>query len=111
MTSHTSTNYRAPSPLVLPNPIIFGAPPAIPEELEEEDEAQFFSAPSPPFSPPDSPESTAQEMQTMEIDLQPKPTKTGSSLVDPYFERAMDRRESGDLKLTLEPPPFHISRQ
>ena len=64
--------------------------------MEDDDESRAFSAPSPLCSPPDSPESNAQEM---EIPSTP-PTRV---------ERAMDRRDSGDLTLSLEPPRFHIS--
>ena len=76
--------------------------------MEDDNESRAFSAPSPLCSPPDSPESNAQEM---EIPSTP-PTRVAarsSGILNSAFERAMDRRDSGDLTLSLEPPRFHIS--
>jgi hypothetical protein len=88
---------------------VTSAQPTIPEEeMEDDDESRAFSAPSPLCSPPDSPESNAQEM---EIPSTP-PTRVAarsSGILNSAFERAMDRRDSGDLTLSLEPPRFHIS--
>ena len=78
------------------------------EDMEDDDESRAFSAPSPLCSPPDSPESNAQEM---EIPSTP-PTRVAarsSGILNSAVERAMDRRDSGDLTLSLEPPRFHIS--
>ena len=75
--------------------------------MEDDDESRAFSAPSPLCSPPDSPENA----QEMEIPSTP-PTRVAarsSGILNSAFERAMDRRDSGDLTLSLEPPRFHIS--
>ena len=60
--------------------------------MEDDDESRAFSAPSPLCSPPDSPESNAQEM---EIPSTP-PTRVAarsSGILNSAFERAMDRRD------------------